>query len=649
MSTSSSQSSSTLDGLPKQFVTAMRTLFDIMDDKRLGCVNVADIEARWQDDGSKGLPKGVIESLRKVTPPNGQLSFERFCAGLKICLLRNQMESQRGGGHRINGTPSDPTSPSNPPNRPPSAPLLSFSPPPPPPPPLSSVPLLLSTALPSHHMQHQHPQQQQHHNPTRLGANENDARLLFNNNNPNNNTTGVGVKNHLNLVHHGNPLGVGAKSGGWNTAAIRPNVVSTQRTLSMPQLLLLANPSLLKDTTNTNPPPTQPPQQIIQSASDNIQHHHRKSSYDSLNSKLIPMSTKPPPIATNNQQPPQQPLLHGTQQVQNNVQPTIGILYGPPKPPRAMDRVNSGGNVVAGNNLQGFDREGIRTALQNWQIGVMVNNNERDQVDLKHPEKSLPNQQPQPYSGLLRTTTSRSLGDGSATNQQQQQHISDMNSAINNLNHLNLIQQSTNNQNNGLNNNNNSSSSGGGAGQGIYQKKSNVRRREPRRHTLQNGIDYNMLKRMKQIEQEKEVLIGGLNAIEKARDWYMKQIAATQDKMKYLGRMGHAEHWSEAQQERLELQRARVLEVNRHLAALTDSWERGGLPLHMNLAVQHLQQPVYPLDCANRLKQQNRLLTEEVGKKTERISILEREKQSLIRELLQTRVPNRNSQEEAVF
>lgn len=65
------------------------------------------------------------------------------------------------------------------------------------------------------------------------------------------------------------------------------------------------------------------------------------------------------------------------------------------------------------------------------------------------------------------------------------------------------------------------------------------------------------------------------------------------------------EHWSEAQQERLELQRARVLEVNRHLSALTDSWERGGLPLHMNLAVNH-----YPQDMTTRLKQQNHLLTE---------------------------------------
>lgn len=70
------------------------------------------------------------------------------------------------------------------------------------------------------------------------------------------------------------------------------------------------------------------------------------------------------------------------------------------------------------------------------------------------------------------------------------------------------------------------------------------------------------------------------------------------------------EHWSEAQQERLELQKARVLEVNRHLAALTDSWERGGLPLHMNLAVQHHYPHPQTHDIATRLKQQNHLLTE---------------------------------------
>lgn len=49
------------------------------------------------------------------------------------------------------------------------------------------------------------------------------------------------------------------------------------------------------------------------------------------------------------------------------------------------------------------------------------------------------------------------------------------------------------------------------------------------------------------------------------------------------------------------------MEVNRHLSVLTDSWERGGLPLHMNLAVNHHH---YPQDMTTRLKQQNHLLTE---------------------------------------
>lgn len=35
--------SSTLDSLPKQFVIAMRTLFDIMDDKQTGFVSFVDI------------------------------------------------------------------------------------------------------------------------------------------------------------------------------------------------------------------------------------------------------------------------------------------------------------------------------------------------------------------------------------------------------------------------------------------------------------------------------------------------------------------------------------------------------------------------------------------------------------------------------
>lgn len=51
------------------------------------------------------------------------------------------------------------------------------------------------------------------------------------------------------------------------------------------------------------------------------------------------------------------------------------------------------------------------------------------------------------------------------------------------------------------------------------------------------------MKRMRQIEQEKEVLLQGLGAVEKAREWYMKQIGTAQEKIKHLGRMGSHVVW----------------------------------------------------------------------------------------------------------
>ena len=46
------------------------------------------------------------------------------------------------------------------------------------------------------------------------------------------------------------------------------------------------------------------------------------------------------------------------------------------------------------------------------------------------------------------------------------------------------------------------------------------------------------MKRMKQIQQEKDVLLQGLAAVDKAREWYLKQISTTQEKIKHLGQMG---------------------------------------------------------------------------------------------------------------
>lgn len=344
-----------MENLPKQFVTAMRTLFDIMDDKRTGFVRLSDIEHRWQDDGAKGLPHGVIDSLRKVTPLNGMLSFERFCAGLKICLLRNQSESSaerhstiKGVGRRISTAAGDNINSVIPATgrkdilksqRPPSLPLLDLE---------------------------------------------------------------------------NSPLPNGPQWNSNNTAAVRPNnAIPVQRALSLPKLS----------------PDSDDPDQII------------------LPSNL--------------------PII-------------LPSLYAPPKPPRTALVLGNG--VTNINHLDRLDKAEIRHALQNWQMGVLMN-----EMDAKDKQ--------------LMVQLNRGTADGSNDVSQQQQHQ----------------------QKNSIN---------------VYQKKANARRREPRRHTLQNGIDYNMLKKLKQFEQEKDVLIQGLSAVEKAQEWYIKQISIVQEKIKQLGKMG---------------------------------------------------------------------------------------------------------------
>lgn len=79
-----------VEGLPKQFVKSLRVLFDILDERNCGYVRLKDIESRWHEEGVQGLPAGVVGALRKVTPNNGYLSFDRFVSGLKLALLTNR-------------------------------------------------------------------------------------------------------------------------------------------------------------------------------------------------------------------------------------------------------------------------------------------------------------------------------------------------------------------------------------------------------------------------------------------------------------------------------------------------------------------------------------------------------------------------------
>lgn len=48
-----------------------------------------------------------------------------------------------------------------------------------------------------------------------------------------------------------------------------------------------------------------------------------------------------------------------------------------------------------------------------------------------------------------------------------------------------------------------------------------------------------MIRRLKLLEEEREVLQKGLQAVERARDWYLRQIGIVQDKLEATAH-GHA-------------------------------------------------------------------------------------------------------------
>nr|KAG5712441.1 hypothetical protein BaRGS_011415 [Batillaria attramentaria] len=159
---------------------------------------------------------------------------------------------------------------------------------------------------------------------------------------------------------------------------------------------------------------------------------------------------------------------------------------------------------------------------------------------------------------------------------------------------------------------------------------------------------FRMIKRMQQLEEETAMLKQGMEMVDVARDWYLRQLAAVQDKQRMLGRVNYNDNSLEAHQERMNFQRARITEVNMQLRTLVDSSEKG-FPLHMNLAVTSSKD--YNSDAATvkMVKEQNRRLTQEVSDKSEKISKLEQEKASLIRELFDARTKNKTSYDDTTF
>ncbi|XP_030317194.1 suppressor APC domain-containing protein 2 [Calypte anna] len=168
-------------------------------------------------------------------------------------------------------------------------------------------------------------------------------------------------------------------------------------------------------------------------------------------------------------------------------------------------------------------------------------------------------------------------------------------------------------------------------------------RAEHRRHTITNGVDFSMLKHMKELEQEKDFLLQGLELLERAREWYHQHIQFMQESQRLLGKnKTSAEFLPESGQSHLGRLVPKLQELNRCLSDLLSTTSK---PVTSSSALNRLVPVASPAPASsqqaiNMLKEQNRLLTKEVTDKSERITQLEQEKSALIKQLFEARACN---------
>ncbi|XP_072422378.1 LOW QUALITY PROTEIN: suppressor APC domain-containing protein 2-like [Chiloscyllium punctatum] len=183
-------------------------------------------------------------------------------------------------------------------------------------------------------------------------------------------------------------------------------------------------------------------------------------------------------------------------------------------------------------------------------------------------------------------------------------------------------------------------------------------RGELRRHTITNGIDYDRLKRMKELEQEKDALLQGLEVIDCARGWYFQQIRAIQEEQKDVSKSpSGSANAAEGHSVRMGHLLTKLQAVRHCLADLTSCSAK--MLSQSSNAVNGCEFPVpcnipipgNNLQMVTMLKEQNRLLTQEVSAKSDRITQLEQEKVALIKQLFTARSQSHheNSQLDSTF
>ncbi|KAI4873548.1 hypothetical protein NFI96_027189, partial [Prochilodus magdalenae] len=426
------------DGLPKAFLHSLRTLFDILDDGRRGYVHISEIESRWQGAETQDLPGGVLECLRRVSPPHGCLTFERFVAGLRYSMLNPENGTQKAHSH------------------------------------------------PSAHAQLLHP-------------------------------------------HKGAAVAAAARA---YEGKVRP---------------------------------------LGPSNGTNVHHHGRASSLQS-----------------------------------RTRHEDCGSLYSTSSKPSSSDSTSTYASLMsaaaAPRYCGGYERTG--RSLERAQLGL---------------ERTAP-----------RPDVARA---GKKAPQQQQSRVRSIESLA--LESSSFQKPSPHGESTGLPRSQSETTTGF-----TGSRRHRGTRDEQRRHTITNGVDYGMLKQMKELEQEKDSLLAGLDVVERARDWYQSQIHNVTERQRLIGQSSHCSDFlTESSQSRLNVLLPKLQEVNR---CLNDLISCSGMsfpsPTTQPPSISPSAQPVQaPPQAIQRLKDQNRLLTQEVTEKSERITQLEQEKSALIKQLFEAR------------
>ena len=639
-------SQNNFDGLPSQFLVSLKTLFGVLDESKRGYIRLSDIESRWNCERESGLPEGIIDALRNVSPPNGKLSFELFVSGLKLALLSS---SGRNLG----------------------LPAVTH---------LSEIQDSEADIIHSEsdHIQHHHVQSHSQDNQLQAQPHCSQAPVLSQSQtqpHSHHHRPHKLYQNHDDLHHH---RGSVTKSNTYTaTNSVKPTVAASQNNegghenvrsrnkLAIPNTAESEDGSVSNNCFETTAGPCNLARNVGNSNTKLVDSSYAGPIYRHT------VSENPTSSARNNvtsvKYNNHDEIMSGKLSIQNqdnfslpasdNVFLTSEEFSSRPRSvshgsmhSHKMKKDNSPSQIVIAQNehITLASRDRPLQQIHNFP-NMMMSEQSVISTKIQHPTTAAV----KPNNAMVKSTGMPILSNTGLENErptQVQQMESNRPNHEKNKNYFSTVKNvpNTNVRMHGADRSSVASVSqikGYERTDPFTDKLSrNIERRgrADRRHTLSSGVDNSMITRMKQLEQEKTVFVQGLEVVEQSRIWLTKQIKGVQDKQRNISRLTDTQKYSlDANQERLNLLETHIAELTLQLSRLTDNNSKA-LPDHMNLEVGNSPKKLPGSEDLNsydsiiaRLKSQNKQLTQEVTEKCDRIGQLEKEKSQLVRELFQ--------------